>query len=566
MLYSKFMIRLHYPTFPTKSQIRLWLALLICSLFSLADVIEFATMQPDALLSLTGLICLAIFKATLFIGLDALAEKKRIGRAIVLSVIIFFILLSLFSGLSWFFYGFGISRKLATIIFETNRREIAEFIPELTAKFTSILLSLHTISIILIFLILWFTLPHIPRKIFTGVVSLLSILGLGYLCFMIVTADFGRANHLIFVRTYRCVRAHIHDSAQIKKLLALKSELPDKESAISLNRANRIVVVIGESASRDHLSLYGYPLPTTPRLDSINDGLYIFTDAIASSTSTAQNLPRLLTFMTDEPDVREWYEYPTLLQLFKTLGYHTYWLSNQEKTGEWSNLSGILSSDADIVKYLGSENSEDHYLYRYDDVLIPDLRNAFESKDSLQIIFLHLMGSHFQYHYSYPNDRNRFTADDIYTISSKKWLNNYKAGIIANYDNSILFTDSVLNCVIREIKDANIPSVMVYLSDHGENVYDDRDFRGRDPKFVSIPFLIYANSAYRAKNQDIIADMERSKATPFSTSELPQLLLHLSGIQYYAYDSIRDPLSPSFLPRLRYVDNKPYKEDSQRTQ
>lgn len=578
---------------PGKAQLRLWLVLLLCSAFSLADVAEFATGQPGAPFAIAGLVCLAVFKATVLTALYVLTSGNRILRTLAVSLIVIFVGLSLFNGFSWLFYGFGISRKLAGIVFETNSKEIGEFMPELRDKLSSMILSPGFAATMIAFVILWIMIPLVPRKIFLGIVSALSVLGFGYLCYVFATAEFGRANHLVFARTYRCIKAQRHDSAQIKELMAKRKPLPYGETASSRNKAERVVVVIGESASRDHLSLYGYPLPTTPRLDTISEGLYVFTDAIASSTSTAENLPRMLTFMTDRPGEGEWYEYPTLLQLFKTLGYHTYWLSNQEKTGEWSNLSGILSSDADVVKYLGSENSEDHYLYRYDDVLLPELDEAVSTPDSLQLTFLHLMGSHFQYHNRYPADRARFSSNDILTMdktpnkafvtkpsdpenqsgeniseekwkkealmkSDRDWLNSEKAQIIANYDNSILFTDSVLKEAIGKLVGLNEPAILVYLSDHGENVYDDRDYRGRDPKFVRVPFIIYANKTYREENPEVIEALTLSKDVSFSTSELPQLLLHLTGTRYAAYDSISDPLSPSFLPRTRYVDSAPY--------
>lgn len=541
-----------------KTDLRLWLVLLLCSALSLADVIEFAATQPGAPVAIAGLCCVIIFKATLLTALYLCASGNRFFRAVAVSVIIVFVALSLFNGLSWLFYGFGISRKLAGIVFETNGKEIAEFMPELRDKFRAMLLSLGFAGTVIAFVVLWIAVPLVPRKIFWGIATVFSVLGLGYLCYVFTTAEFGRANHLVFARTYRCVKAQRHDSAKIKELMAKRLPLADGETASSENRAARVVVVIGESASRDHLSLYGYPLPTTPRLDTISEGLYVFTDAIASSTSTAENLPRLLTFMTDRPGEGEWYEYPTLLQLFKTLGYHTYWLSNQEKTGEWSNLSGILSSDADVVKYLGSENSEDNYQYKYDDVILPEFSRTFNSSDSLQLSFLHLMGSHFQYDHRYPSQRAKFTSDDVLAKMPKKWLNKEKAQIIANYDNTILFTDSILSKIIEEIRNFPKSGIVLYVSDHGENVYDDRDYRGRDPKFVKVPFLVFTNKAYRDQNPDVTENLERSRNLAFSTSELPQLLLHLTGTRYAAYDSIGDPLSSDFRPRIRYVDDEPY--------
>ncbi|MDE7420393.1 MAG: phosphoethanolamine transferase [Muribaculaceae bacterium] len=541
--------------------IRLWLLLMLLSLASLADVMEYATRQSQDLPAIAGLTCGAIFKATVLTFIYALCRKIKILRIFAIILIVAFSLMSILNGGCWLFYGFGISRKLITIISETNQSEMSEFLPELADKFLALLHSISFWTGAVLFSLCWILFPRIARKWFIPVVSSLSAVGLIYLVYVFSTAEFGRTNHIMLARSAYCVVSFLHDRSENKKLLNKKRPLPYPQTLDSDSAAQRIIVIIGESASRDHLSLYGYPLPTSPYLDSISDTLYRFDDAVASSTSTAQNIPRLLTFMTDEPNAKEWYEYPSLLQIFHKLGYRTYWISNQEFSGKLSNLSSILSADADVVKYTGSISSEDHYLSKYDDVILPEFKNAFAASDSLQLTFLHLMGSHFQYNNRYPESRSHFSPEDIMDISKRKWLNDKKAEIVANYDNSILFTDSIIGVIFDDVKKTDIPTVAVYLSDHGDNVYDDGDYRGRDPNFVKVPFIVYANEAYRQKNPNIIADMEKSLANPFSTSELPQLLLHLSGSSYRLYDPLRDPISQKFSPRQRFVDDEPYSAD-----
>lgn len=543
---------------------RLWLALAAASAGSLADVADFTVRSAPSsgwaatAVAIAGLVCLAVFKATALTALYALCRRNVWLKTAAALLIAAFMVLSLLNGFSWLFYGFGISMKLFRIIMETNPTEVGEFMPELTDKLASMARSPWCWICIAAFAALWKWLPKVAAGWQAAASVTLSALGLGYLAYVFATAEFGRTSHSVFARSGRCVMKYIHDSRMIRDLQAKKRPLYFPESLNSSKAAERIVVAIGESASRDHLSLYGYPLETTPRLDSIRNDLYIFTGAVASSTSTAENMPRLLTFMTDEPSAKEWYEYPSLLQIFSQLGYRTYWLSNQEYSGQWSNLSSILSSDADVIRYVGSMDSEDQYLFRYDDALMPEWNNALTANDSLQLTFLHLMGSHFQYDRRIPPDRRRFTAADVKERLPRRWLDDRKAGVAANYDNSILYTDSILSCVIDGIRQMPEPALLIYLSDHGENVYDDRDYRGRDPKYVRVPFLIYANEAYRHQNPGTIREIEDAAAKPFSTSELPQMLMHLAGIRYALYDSVRDPLSAAFRVRKRWVDGEAF--------
>ncbi len=545
----------------SKGLVRLWIFLSILALGSLADVMEFAAHQSGAFLALFGLVCAALFKSSVLTALYAICRNSFILRIFAIVLISIFCILSMLNEGCWLFYGFGISRKLFTIIAETNVAEVGEFIPELVDKLLALFCSIWFWIFIILFSAAWIWLPKLPQRWLIGSVATVSAFGLVYLIFVFITADFGRTDHSVYARSYRCVANYMRDRKVIRELQTKKRPLPHPESLVSSRAAERIVVIIGESASRDHLSLYGYPLSTSPRLDSISAGLYKFDDAIASSTSTAQNMPRLISFMTDEPGGKEWYEYPSLLQIFHQLGYKTYWLSNQEYSGKWSNLSSILSADADVVKYVGSIDSEDHYIVRHDDILLPEWQKAVASNDSLQLIFIHLMGSHFKYSHRYPESATHFVANDIKSKLPRKWLDDKKAGIIADYDNSILFTDSIISEVLDGVRNSALPTVVVHLSDHGENVYDDRDYRGRDPKYVKVPFVVYANDEYRRENPDIITDIERARSNPFSTSELPQMLLNLSGTKYIFYDSIRNPISPHFEKRKRYVDDEPYYKD-----
>lgn len=548
--------------FATKGLIRLWLVLTILALASLADVMQYAFHQSGAVVAVAGLACAAIFKASALTAIYAFCRRNVFLRIIAIALIIVFALLSILNGGCWLFYDFGISRKLFTIMAETNPNEIGEFMPELIDKLLSLFKSpLFWISIA-IFFALWIWLPKINRKLYISILGTLSVAGFLYLAYVFTTADFGRTDHSIYARSFRCVANYMKDRKVIKELNSKKRPLPFPESLASSKAAKKIVVIIGESASCDHLSIYGYPLQTTPNLDTISEGLFKFDNAIASSTSTAENMPRLISFMTDQPDSKEWFEYPSLLQVFNKLGYRTYWLSNQEYSGKWSNLSNILSSDADIVKYVGSIDSEDHYLNTYDDALIPEWQSALESGDSLQLTFLHLMGSHFQYSHRYPKSRQIFMAQDILSRMPRKWLDKKKACIIADYDNSILYSDSIIGVVINDLRNSIDPSVLIYVADHGENVYDDRDYRGRDSKFVNVPLVIYANDSYRQNNPEIIYNLIQSESNRFSTSELPQILLHLSGTEYELYDSTADPLSPQFIPRRRFVDGIPFYKDN----
>lgn len=546
---------------------RVWLVLLVASALSVVDILGYYIDHDMGFWIEWGVRCYAVLKATVITLMLGMVRKHRILYGIGWVVVSVFILLSIVNAVSYSLYGFGVSRKLITILYETNREEVRQFLPGMIGNIFSLLFSWKMLLEVCVFVAAWFVLPVIPKRWFRDAIWVFCLSGMIYIVWFAATARWGKTNHLMMARSAVAVRSVVKSTSVIRDLSSKRRPLPYRESAISLHLAQNTVLVIGESASRDHLSLYGYPLPTTPEIDSVRDSLFVFTDAVASSTSTAENLPRILSFMNCEPGQGEWYEYPTVMNLLKAYGYSTTWLSNQERTGDWSNLSGILSSDADVVEYLGSVDSEDHLTDRYDEVLLPEFRGSLAGGDSLRFICLHLMGSHIAYNERYPKDRSRFSASDVLKKTPKRsWLDAGKAQTVAEYDNSIAYTDSILGEVVEGLSRLQEPSIMVYLSDHGENVYDDRDFQGRDHKFVRVPFFIYANKAYRENNLEVIEKLEKAVKTPFSTSDLIHTLITLTGSAYRLYDPARDILSPEFLPRTRYVDEEPFHDDTRRRQ
>lgn len=546
----------------------LWLILFAASWLSVADVWHGYALRGEGLGVLAGIICFAALKADILTCLLGVLQRWRVAKIIIWCFIGVYIMLCLINGVGFYLYDLGISRTFFTILFETNPEELREFIPGLLSNIFSLLRNIYLwIAVAFIILIIVglrlfkhrFKSARAIQDIFKSIMVVMGAGGIIYIFGFLMMQDSLRANQFIFLRTCMSVKSVIDNQAQIKRLSEQLHPLPFPETAKSEYKADNVILIIGESASRDHLSIYGYPLATTPRADAMRDSIYIFTDAVAPSTKTANVMPRLLTFMPDSPDAREWYDYPGMLPLFKALGYHTAWISNQERTGKWSNLSGILSQDADEVNFIGPTATEDYIYRRYDEGLLAPFRKSLtQNMRQRQLICLHLMGSHNAYAARYPEDRNHITADDeLRHTPHRPWLTRDKAAVVAQYDNSIAYTDSIVAEIIHTAANLDKPSIVVYLSDHGDNVYDDRDFVGRDPKYVKVPLIVYANKAYVEKNPEIIKAMQKALHKPLSTASLIHMLLTLTGSSYHSYDARQDVLSPQFRPSKRYVDGVP---------
>ena len=109
----------------------------------------------------------------------------------------------------------------------------------------------------------------------------------------------------------------------------------------------------------------------------------------------------------------------------------------------------------------------------------------------------------------------------------------------------------------------NKNAVVVYFSDHGEEVYDYRDERGRHVSYTpsrnmlrhqnEVPFIIWCSDRYKQLHPATIRNIKAALHRPFMTDNVGQLLFHLGAIRTGYYRPERDLISPSFRPRPRIL-------------
>lgn len=58
---------------------------------------------------------------------------------------------------------------------------------------------------------------------------------------------------------------------------------------------DNIIIVIGESASRKHHSIYGYYLPTTPFLEKKKNEIIVFNDVTSTYSTTSESMKMFMT-------------------------------------------------------------------------------------------------------------------------------------------------------------------------------------------------------------------------------------------------------------------------------
>jgi len=316
----------------------------------------------------------------------------------------------------------------------------------------------------------------------------------------------------------------------------------DVLSLLPADSARTFVMIIGESLNRNHMSLYGYQRNTNPKLSTV-ENLFLFDDAIAVSTVTSDVMPYLVSFGDTSLDGDD----PNLIELFRSAGYKTFWIENNESFG----IARGAQQLCDEVVIL--EDSTD-------EPVLPVFKSYLENEAHDKFIVIHLVGSHFAYQDRYPAPFSHFRHDSVPVCSPiADQLSDREKDIVDYYDNSVLYNDYVIYMIIDCLKGCSGYAYMFYFSDHGDEVYDSVKYSGRSfdklsNGMVEIPMMIWSNDSFLR-----IKDLSKIDThIPVSNKDVIHMVSDLSGIWYHLFDSTYSAVSDAFKPKERKVGSYHY--------
>lgn len=347
---------------------------------------------------------------------------------------------------------------------------------------------------------------------------------------------------------------------------AIKVAETVKGGTISEKDSLHIIMVVGESYIKRHSQVYGYYLPTTPLLEQekTDGNLFVFNNVVSPFNYTSSVIKNLFC-SNSIAEGEKWYKSPFFPTCFKRSGYTVNYWDNQRVTktqGTWDFSMNSFLFDKKLCKISYSEAAPEGF--PYDDQLITDFEKSKRKKHGKYVFdIFHLWGQHVDAKDRYPHDKfSRFSAKDI--RNNAPYMTESKKQDIANYDNATYYNDYVVNHIINLYRDKN--TVVVYFSDHGEEVYDYRDSKGRveaapgqEKEWLKyqfeVPFVIWCSDKYKALHPDVIRRIKASLNRPFMTDNTCHLLFDLAGLKTIYYRPERDLISPKFKPSKRIVQN-----------
>ncbi len=317
-----------------------------------------------------------------------------------------------------------------------------------------------------------------------------------------------------------------------------------------------VVMVIGESSRYDRWSLNGYQRETNPLLKN-ESNLVSLTNVVSAVSATRLAVPVLVSRKPATQSLKEGFSEKSFLTAYKEAGFKTYWLSNQMSFGRFDTPVSVFADEAEVTQFLnvgGFTTDSSH-----DEVLLQPLKKAMADPAPKKLIVLHTLGNHWNYSHRHPKEYDKWkpslygVLNPAYTdVKLKPELNN-------SYDNSILYTDWFLSQVIAALKTSTQPASMMYVSDHGQTLYDgscELAFHGHNTQFeFHVPAIVWYSDRYKAAYPDKVQQLLRHKRAKLTTENVFHSLLDMGDIVYGTEQLERSFLNKGFRPHKRYVDS-----------
>ncbi len=461
------------------------------------------------------------------------------------------------------------SMTVLQLLLETNSREATEFLGGHGVAGRLALTAGITVAVVFVSRLVVWSFGRLERKSlfifhFSFFILLLSASCQGYSYYRLYQAYTADVTTTIAENKYMPLRnspfvrffyGHALNVVSTKELGKLEQTVRETEACGCSFRSPVIILLIGESYNKYHSPLYNPKArQTTPNLCRLREqgNLIVCDDAVAPYNVTSKTFRHM--FSTYYPGLgREWVDCTLFPAVFRKAGYRVWFVTNQF-AGEENNkdhhdhVGGTIFNQKELRQLQFTHMNTE--AFRYDMDLLSQIPSADTLAAQPSLLIFHMIGQHEDYSERYPPEYNHFTADSI----QNDFTDRRGRQVVAEYDNATRYNDAVVGRLLEQYAQQDV--VAIYLSDHGEEVYDWRNscYRTNSDQMTpeiaryqyEIPLLFYVSDTFKANHPQLLSEIQAAQHKPFIASMLPFVLFHLAGITHADYKTSLDILSPDF--------------------
>lgn len=290
--------------------------------------------------------------------------------------------------------------------------------------------------------------PISPRKPQTYIILIIAAFSLAFL--LNPNGRFARPiSERIPFNIYNVSKKYISERQEIA------TSRPRSCSYANANNNVKTIVVIGEALRPMNLGFNGYHRNTTPRLAKRN--VISYPNVFSQYVYTNRSVPHILT-RADSINPNRAFSERSFIDVFKCANIKSSFIANQDAEKPYI----YFMKEAD--EHINANTSKTVYNFEkwLDIDVIHHLKKSITPTDSSQLIVIHTIGSHWWYNSHFSDEYAIFKP----IMKSRIVTESDSIEIVNSYDNTILYTDMVLDSIIASFENQN--AVLLFLSDHGE--------------------------------------------------------------------------------------------------
>lgn len=284
----------------------------------------------------------------------------------------------------------------------------------------------------------------------------------------------------------------------------------------------KVVLVVGESLRADHLQLNGYSRETTPKLAK-RKNVVSFTNVFTNKPNTALSVPCILTNKSIYESSAD-----SIISLFSMMNSRdipTGWIGNQLLESSYKQ---IVDTN-DNVLIIDELKSFWSFSKKKDFSLIPELKREI-SHSKRGLFSVHMIGSHWWYEDKYTEEYRKYKP----VVDSKYIPSLSKDQMINSYDNTILYLDSFLDEIITILESENQPTMVIYISDHGEALGEEGRWLHSHYESLTNPgMIVWFSDSFKEKYKEKVQTVLERSNESVTTDVIYHSVLDVFGIEKY---------------------------------
>lgn len=358
------------------------------------------------------------------------------------------------------------------------------------------------------------------------------ILGINYLRQTRIATSAGVIQyiaHAPLARLYLSHRVLRHDAKRCALDYKPRQATPQEVTVDSLLPPHNVVLVVAEDIYPHLMHCYN-PIvnDNTPVIDSLLQmGSFIRLDSVYSASDNAALAAAWTFSLCPKDSPNSWDTYPSIYSIFRAAGYDTYWLDNTPRIARGLDVYPQLAADCNYHFFTNLRADDQDWTSRipYDDAVLDQLKQL-ESQSRLTTI--HLLGARSNIWWRIPEEfckYNRLSANIDIDLSGDALDH------LAQYYNVVYYQDDLLKQLIAHYQDT--PTILIYCSPVG--VYSEWHPYSGDQVAPEtrgqVPMLLYLSPAMQRISPTLRDQLLQLNAERHNLSDLPQLLMRLSGIK-----------------------------------